>query len=924
MVESSFNVKDFLAKCDDPAYQATLPPRERTVTMPAGIPEYTLGYQALAWIENNLRIPDGKKAGAPFECTLDQALFLLWFYAVDDKGEFVYRRGVRRLAKGPIAHDTLIVTPDGVRRHGDLRVGDEVYAVDGSITRVIELGDEVLEDCYRVFFRGGGSVVCTGSHRFPVNVFKGRGRVAKIVTVREMMQNGLVYERALTRGKTKATKGGVSRYTTLPTPAVQGRELESKLDPWLFGMWLGDGDKDCPRITCGNEDVAWVESRLNRLGVEHSKARTNTAWRVWFGKGWAKKWLRDEGVLNNKHIPERWFTASLAQRRALMQGLIDSDGSISENGACEFSVTNLRLADDVMRLAVSLGLMPSRTDNDACIYGRKAGVRAHIRFMPLESDQICLMPRKLARVKTFSERQHKTLFSRVRVIERIEPVATVPARCITVAHPSHQYLVGEHMVPTCNSGKSPFAAALALFELLGCCRFAGFDTKTPGGVVGKPDPLPLVQLAATSESQTGVTMRTIIGMANKRTRLAQKYELDVGRTYIYTPTGGRLQLLTSSSTSAEGWAASFIIADELEHWTGQNGGKAMYETMRRNLAKTGARMLETCNAWIPATDCVAEASFNDWCDQQEGKIPLNVDGANTAILYDARIAPANTALTDTPQKGEISLTDGLNFVYKHSPWAAIGAIKGEIWTPSTPVSASRRFYLNQPNAATDSWVNLADWAALADPDRGLVDGEEIVLFFDGSKSNDHTALVGCCMSDGFIFTLGVWAPEKVTGVVSTVKVDNTVREAFKRFTVVAFWADVREWESFVKSSWVEEFGESLILPAVASGKAQALIAWDMRTHQYDFALASEQCRAEIQDGKFKHDGNWETSRHIGNCREVERRGFITVRKESPKSPNKIDAAVCVIGARMVYRAVLASAQWEAYQGNSGSWAALGW
>ena len=74
---------------------------------------------------------------------------------------------------------------------------------------------------------------------------------------------------------------------------------------------------------------------------------------------------------------------------------------------------------------------------------------------------------------------------------------------------------------------------------------------------------------------------------------------------------------------------------------------------------------------------------------------------------------------------------------------------------------------------------------------------------------------------------------------------------------------------------------------------------------------SAQMRAEIEDGGFTHDGNWDTSRHMGNARMAEFRGRITVKKESPKSPNKIDAAVCVIGARMVYRRVLASPEWEA-------------
>ena len=71
------------------------------------------------------------------------------------------------------------------------------------------------------------------------------------------------------------------------------------------------------------------------------------------------------------------------------------------------------------------------------------------------------------------------------------------------------------------------------------------------------------------------------------------------------------------------------------------------------------------------------------------------------------------------------------------------------------------------------------------------------------------------------------------------------------------------------------------------------------------------CHAEIQDGMFTHDGNWDTSRHIGNARVFETRGRFSIKKESPKSPNKIDAAVCVIGARMVYRHVKASSEYEA-------------
>lgn len=98
--KKKFDAPKFLAECANRGLNAKLPPRERTVTMPPGLPEFTLGYTALGWMETNLRVPSGKYAGEPFRASLDQALFLLWWYALDSNGDWLYRRGVRRLAKG--------------------------------------------------------------------------------------------------------------------------------------------------------------------------------------------------------------------------------------------------------------------------------------------------------------------------------------------------------------------------------------------------------------------------------------------------------------------------------------------------------------------------------------------------------------------------------------------------------------------------------------------------------------------------------------------------------------------------------------------------------------------------------------------------------------------------------------------------------
>lgn len=462
------------------------------------------------------------------------------------------------------------------------------------------------------------------------------------------------------------------------------------------------------------------------------------------------------------------------------------------------------------------------------------------------------------------------------------------------------------------SGKSPFAAVLALAELLGPVRFDHFDGRVPGEVVGRPTDMPLVQIAATSERQTANTMRMVRAMSNRRTKLARKYQLDAGKTYVETPEGGKLEQITSSQSSAEGAETSFTVADETEHWTPGNGGPDLMHTLIQNAAKTGSRVLDTCNAWVPGIGSAAEEVFDGWCLEQEGR----TRGSQT-ILYDARVAPPQTVLHDEPEDGEIGLTEALRFVYADCFWVDVENIRATILSPTYPVARSRRFYLNQPQADVGAWVTLQEWAVLADPEVELEEGDEIVAFFDGSKSNDHTALIGCRVPDGHVFSLGVWAPPP-GGVVDVEAVDSAVARMFDRYQVLGFFADVQEWESYAKTHWPERYGERLKLWAQPGGKQPQPIAWDMRSHQWEFAEAAEMCLAEIQDGAFTHDGDWDVSRHIGNARRREYRGRVTIRKESPKSPQKIDAAVCVIGARMVRRMLLAS-DWQQDQEEWVAW-----
>lgn len=452
------------------------------------------------------------------------------------------------------------------------------------------------------------------------------------------------------------------------------------------------------------------------------------------------------------------------------------------------------------------------------------------------------------------------------------------------------------------SGKSPFAASLALAEFCAPVRVDDFDPKAPGGVRGKPVDMPLVQIAATAESQTANTMRMVRAMAPKGSKLVQAYGLDPGKMKYYKAPEGTLEVITASSTAAEGAEASFVVADETEHWKPSNGGPELAATLEDNLTKSGSRMLETCNAWVPGTQSVAEASWDAWVAQEEGRTR-----GQSRILYDARIASPATDMAD-----EESLRQALEFVYDDCFWQKIRPIMERIWDPRSRPDDSKRKYLNWPTAAEDAWTTPQAWARLADPTQVVADGEEIVAFFDGSKSRDATALVGCRVSDGHVFTIGVWEPDPAhdtEDVVPVHEVDAAVARMFDRWQVLAFFADVKEWEGFVKVTWPDRYADRLLIKATPGGKEPHPIAWDMRGKVFEFTQACELTETEITEQRFTHDGDSRVARHVANARRRPNRYGVSIGKESPDSSKKIDAAVCVIGARHVRRLLLASPEW---------------
>lgn len=64
------------------------------MSLPMGLPAHSLGWGILDWITTYLAQPDGDRKGQTFLPTDEQALYIVWYYAIDEDGKFLYRRGI--------------------------------------------------------------------------------------------------------------------------------------------------------------------------------------------------------------------------------------------------------------------------------------------------------------------------------------------------------------------------------------------------------------------------------------------------------------------------------------------------------------------------------------------------------------------------------------------------------------------------------------------------------------------------------------------------------------------------------------------------------------------------------------------------------------------------------------------------------------
>jgi hypothetical protein len=397
-------------------------------------------------------------------------------------------------------------------------------------------------------------------------------------------------------------------------------------------------------------------------------------------------------------------------------------------------------------------------------------------------------------------------------------------------------------------GKSPVEGAKAIAELAGDVLFDGWDAD--GEPVGRPwgtkgAPTPWVQIAAVSEDQTDNTYSAIYEflMANDG-RAADELRIDTGLTRCYLrDRPGRLEPVTAAAGTREGQRVTYGVLDETHLWTPSNGGKRLARTLRRNVAKMGGRTYETTNAFVPGEDSVAE-----------GTDKAVIEGA-AGIYYDAVEAP-EVKFEDS----DATLRSALRVAYGDAWWVDLDRIVAEIRDPESTWEDSQRFYFNhnvddrRKAVETKRWENLArDGRDDAHPKITVPAGAYIGLGFDGSLSDDTTALIGTIVVDGVPhgFEIEVWsrppgAPKSWR--VPRAEIRARVTEAFAFWNVGLMLCDPAKWQTEIEF-WAEEFGEERVVFFDTNQPARMWKACD----RFSTALAED---------AYTHDGSAIYSAHV--------------------------------------------------------------
>jgi phage terminase large subunit-like protein len=681
------------------------------------------GQAIIDWVHAYCYVPDGKLLGQRLRLAPWQQQEIKNIY--DNPADT--RRAIlsfgRKNGKG-LNTQTLIPTPSGFVSIGKLEIGDKVFDEHGQICRVTYISPvHVGLRCWRLKFADGSEIVADEQHRWltkhsyrpwasaRVNSSGHGGRWRTDIMTTPQIAQSVHRQRR---------DGGLERNHKLPVAgALECPEVDLPIPPYVFGYWAGNGDSNGAVITVGAQDHAEIlrelESELAfELKLAGVSGNNRNAPRYGLRRGREfhdhpqysiQTKLRELGVLNNKHIPDVYKWASREQRLALLQGLMDSDGTASGGNRkaprCCFDVMNKQLALDALHIVRSLGFKATIREERAKLHGRDVGAVWSVSFTAYAEDRVFRLQRRGA---CLPPRPEKSRRSQSNAIVACDEVASVPTVCIQVDSPSHLFLAGEGLTPTHNTS---LAAVLLLVHL--CGPRARANSSMYSTAQSREQASLIFHLAAKIVKMSP-GLRSIITIKESAKEL---HCAELGTKY---------RALSAEASTAYGLSPVFAIHDELGQVRGPRS--SLYEAIE---TATGAQ--EDPLSIIISTQAPTDA------DLLSVLIDDALGGHDSRVIVKLYTAPMalDPFAEDTIKLANPAFGNFLN------PVEVMAMAEDARRMPSREAEF-RNLILNQRVESSMPFVRPAQWAACGG-DVHLEQATEVYAGLDLSEANDLTALV---------------------------------------------------------------------------------------------------------------------------------------------------------------------------------------
>jgi hypothetical protein len=369
--------------------------------------------------------------------TLDRGLSDFDMYPFQEKMIKTFHNSRFTICKLPrqsgkaLSLDTPIPTPNGWTTMGEISVGDNILSPDGnSVSVTMKTETMHNHNCYKIHFDTGEEIIADAEHLWEVNSsYWSAGK--KIVTTKDIFD---VYEK---KSLNKRGKGVVGSYFIEYTkPIKKFFEKDLPIDPYLLGVWLGDGYSSDSRVIAHKNDFEFYK---NKIKIEYLREDNNC---IRFKCADLYKKLKENNLLKNKHIPQVYLRSSYESKLELLRGLMDTDGSLKPNTrSFEFYQKNYELIVQVVELLSSMGIKSRIRVKEikGCLYHT-------VSFTTTE--RVFNLPRKYNLIN--NNRPLRPQDKRI-YIQKIEKVDSVPVACISVDSDDHLFLCGKTFIPTHNS-----------------------------------------------------------------------------------------------------------------------------------------------------------------------------------------------------------------------------------------------------------------------------------------------------------------------------------------------------------------------------------------------------------------------------------------------------------------------------------------